>query len=371
MEVQQVVHMNGGVGDISYANNSSLQRTAIAKVRPIIEEAISSLYCVSFPKKITIADLGCSSGPNTFLVLSNIIDAVVMKCHQLNHPLPEFQMFLNDLPGNDFNTIFRYLLPSFYEKLNEKKGADLAQCFVAGVAGSFYGRLFPSKSLHFVHSSYSLHWLSQVPQGLQNEMGITLNKGNIYLAKTSPSSVFKAYLAEFQRDFSFFLKLRSEELIGGGRMVLTLHGRRSSYPYNRDCCWEPLAQALHDMVLQGVIEQEKVDSFNLPYYTPSIHELEAIIETEGSFSLDRLEIIDINWDGSEDAYEETSAFNNLASAQNVSKCIRAVSESMLASHFGEATIDDLFQKYEQNVVQFQSNGKRKYINLVICMTRKG
>ncbi|CAA3032622.1 SAM dependent carboxyl methyltransferase, partial [Olea europaea subsp. europaea] len=39
-------------------------------------------------------------------------------------------------------------------------------CFISCVPGSFYGRLFPKKSLHFVHSSSSLHWLSQCLKGL-------------------------------------------------------------------------------------------------------------------------------------------------------------------------------------------------------------
>ncbi|XP_077251711.1 putative jasmonic acid carboxyl methyltransferase 1 [Tasmannia lanceolata] len=302
MEVQQVLHMNGGVGDTSYANTSTLQRTVITKVRPIVEEAILNLYCISFPKKLSIADLGWSSGPNTLLVLSNIIEAIGMKCRELNHPLPEFQMFFNDLSGNNFNTIFRYLLPDFYEELKEEKGVDLGQCFMARVAGSFYARLFPSKSLHFVHSSYSLMFLSK-------------NKFNICLAKTSPHSIFKAYLEQFQRNFSLFLKFKSEEIIGGGRIVLTLHGRRTSDPSSSECFshLELMALALNGMVLQGVIEQEKVDSFNLPYYAPSIHELEDIVETEGSFSLDRFEVFDINWDGSEDDNEGTFVFDKLAS----------------------------------------------------------
>ncbi|XP_077225615.1 putative jasmonic acid carboxyl methyltransferase 2 [Tasmannia lanceolata] len=374
MEVQQILRMNEGVGDTSYANNSIFQRKAINKVRPIVEDAILGLYCTSFPEKLSIADLGCSSGPNTLFVISNIIDTIVMKCRQLNNPLPEFQIFLNDLPGNDFNTIFRNLLPSFYEKLNEEKGVGLEHCFVAGVAGSFYGRIFPSKSLHFVNSNGGVHWLSQVPQGLQNEMGISLNKGRIYIAKTSPPSVYKAYLAQFQKDFSLFLKSRSEEVICGGRMVLTLAGRRSSEPSNSECSaqWELLAQALNDMVSQGVIEEEKVDSFNLPYYAPSIHELEAIVEIEGSFSIDRLEKIETNFNGREGNNGETISFDKFTSGPKIAtKSVRAVSESMLADQFGEAIIDDLFRRYEQNVTEYLSEEKGNHTSFVLSMTRKG
>ena len=74
----------------------------------------------------------------------------------------DYQVYLNDLPGNDFNTIFRSLR-SFEDMLQEQmRDNNFGHCFVNGVPGTFYGRLFPSKHLHFVHSSYSLHWLSQV-----------------------------------------------------------------------------------------------------------------------------------------------------------------------------------------------------------------
>ncbi|RWR86367.1 S-adenosyl-L-methionine:salicylic acid carboxyl methyltransferase [Cinnamomum micranthum f. kanehirae] len=157
--------------------------------------------------------------------------------------MPELRVFLNDLPENDFNTIFRSL-PVFYDRLEEEKGLPPWTCFIAGVPGSFDGRLFPRDLLDFVHSSYSVHWLSQVPKGLQGEIGEALNKGHVYMAESSPHAVFKAYLEQFQRDFSLFLKFHSEEMICGGRMVLTLLGRKGDEePSSGDCCqlWELLA----------------------------------------------------------------------------------------------------------------------------------
>lgn len=52
--------------------------------------------------------------------------------------------------------------------------------------------------------------------------GIPPNKGNIYISKTSPPEIAKAYREQFQSDFSRFLKSRYEELSVGGGMMLTL-----------------------------------------------------------------------------------------------------------------------------------------------------
>ena len=117
-----------------------------------------------------IADLGCSSGPNSLLSISNIVDTIQNLCPDLHRPVPELRVSLNDLPSNDFNYIFASL-PDFYDRLKKKENSNKAAlgfqrgggpCFVSAVPGSFYGRLFPRRSLHFVHSSSSLHWLSQV-----------------------------------------------------------------------------------------------------------------------------------------------------------------------------------------------------------------
>ena len=75
------------------------------------------------------------------------------------------------------------------------------------------------------------------------------NKGKIYLSKTSPKSVHKVYALQFQSDFLVFLRSRSEEVVPGGRMVLSLLGRSSLDPTTEESCyqWELLAQALMSM----------------------------------------------------------------------------------------------------------------------------
>ncbi|KAL5722107.1 hypothetical protein ACHQM5_005667 [Ranunculus cassubicifolius] len=342
-----------------------MQKKAMEITKPFIAKAISELYCKTFPQCFTMADLGCSSGPNSFSIISSIINTIHSQSQKLGSPLPEFQVFLNDLPKNDFNTLFQFI-PCFEEEIIDKEGDNSPYCFIVAVPGSFYKRLFPTNSMFFMHSCYSVHWLSQVPKGIAN------NKRNIYMAETSPPSVLKAYSHQFEKDFSLFLQLRSKEMVSNGCMVITLIGRWSENPSTKECCrlWELLAKSLWDMVAQGLVQEEKLGSFNIPHYTPSCTELRNIIRAERSFHLDLLDTFQINWDANDDAEVDGVAFDNDKSAHHVTNCIRAVSESMIVNHFGEEIVDNLFHRYTEYVSEQLVVEKIKYVNFVICMTKK-
>ncbi|KAK8696178.1 hypothetical protein V6N13_001315 [Hibiscus sabdariffa] len=296
-----------------------------------------------------IADLGCSSGPNTLSVISEIMDTVEAANRRLGRRLvSELRVFLNDLYSNDFNEVFMSL-PAFYNRLKEEKGIGFGSVFVSGVPGSFYGRLFPTNSLHFVHSSSSLHWLSQVPAGLDSKALKCVNKGKLFISKSSPQIVMDAYSLQFRNDFSLFIRSRSQELVPGGRLVLSFLGRKSADATTQDSCyhWELLAQAIMSLAREGRIEEEKVDSFNAPYYAPCTEEIKEEIQKEGSFTIDGLEAFEIDWDGGVVTDIHTPQGKQLV-GQRVAKTIRAVVESMLESHFGiePDVMDELFIRYE-------------------------
>ncbi|XP_027183994.1 monomethylxanthine methyltransferase 1-like [Coffea eugenioides] len=166
MELQQILHMNRGEGDTSYAKNSSYQNSVLTKVKPALEQCLRELLRANLPninKCLKVADLGCASGPNTVLTVWNIIQSVDKVGQEKKNAFepPTIQIFLNDLFQNDFNSVFKSL-PSFYRKLEKENGRKIGSCLIAAMPGSFYGRLFPEESMHFLHPSYSLHWLSQV-----------------------------------------------------------------------------------------------------------------------------------------------------------------------------------------------------------------
>ncbi|KAK6161350.1 hypothetical protein DH2020_004731 [Rehmannia glutinosa] len=300
-------------------------------MKDITLEAIEEMYVTLRPKSLGIADLGCSSGSNALLYIKRLVGAVESIDQKA---APEFRVCLNDLPTNDFSTIFQ-ALPDLYEELKKGSNNDAApSIYIAAYPGNFYGRLFPDNSLHFVYSFSCLHWLSRVPPGIYDEQGMSLNIRSIYITKNSPPPVCKAYAKQFQEDFSLFLKSRSQEVVSGGRMVLLLTGRSGPDIFSRDNTffWEVLYQSFHTLVSKGKVEEEKLDSYDVHYYGPSKEELEDAVTKQGSFKLDRLEMLEKEMDCT-------------SSGLAIAKTVRAVQESMLSHHFGEAILDDLFDEY--------------------------
>ncbi|KAB2057697.1 hypothetical protein ES319_A11G184800v1 [Gossypium barbadense] len=341
--MEPVLSRKGGTGEESYANNSKLQSTCLSLSMPVLKQAMLSFCCTDLLETITIADLGCASGPNTFIAVSEIISIMYKKCCELGRSPPEFQS-----------------LTAFQEKLQQENGPKFGPFFTAGVPGSFYGRLFPSKTLHFVHSFSSLHWLSQVPLELVDKANPVINKGKIFISRTSPAAVIDSYVTQFRKDFTLFLKLRSEEIAPKGRMVLTLRGRTTPDPTSDQSCllWDYLGQAFQDLVAK-----EMLDGYYTPYYEPCPEEIQAEVEKEGSFAVDRLEVVALPWDYVNGGIN----YDRALTAKEMAKAMRAVNESMIGSHFGADIMDRLFHRFME--IMAANTMEVEHVRLVVSLIR--
>ncbi|KAL6635030.1 hypothetical protein ACP70R_027701 [Stipagrostis hirtigluma subsp. patula] len=373
MEVERDLHMSRGDGETSYATNSRLQEKSIVKTRPVLRKAVDAAHASLSPSAaggaMVVADLGCSSGPNTLLVVSEVLRAIADRRDELvggQHPPPvHVQFFLNDLPGNDFNLVFRSL--EQFSKLNaQEKGEALPPYYIAGLPGSFYTRLFPDRCVHLFHSSYCLMWRSNVPEELSR--GTAVNEGNMYIWETTPTSVVKLYKKQFQEDFSLFLQLRHSELVSSGQMVVTFLGRKNKDELRGELSytWGLLAQALQSMVKQGLAEKEKLDSFNLPFYAPSVYEVISAIKQSERFDINHIQLFESNWDPHDDS-DGDIVLDSVRSGVNVARCIRAVIEPLIAQHFGEHILDYLFEMYAQNVAKHLQEVKTKHPVIVLSL----
>ncbi|KAI6670118.1 hypothetical protein NL676_005003 [Syzygium grande] len=266
----------------------ALQQKVASLTKPAIASTVDSLLDEGFfpCELLNVADLGCASGPSVVTFMSTVIESVQEKCAHSSCPLPEFQSYLNDLPGNDFNTLFNSLS-------NFSRSYESLSCFIMGASGSFHGRLFPRNCVHLTHSSYSVHWLSQS---------------------------------------------RCEEMVDDGRLVLVLHGRKDKDFASLDSLdmWGKLGEAIADLVSEGFIAEEKLDALNVPYYTAFSEEFQGIVDEEGSFRIKHMETIEVEAGG-------TTPDKDLHSrGRKMARHARSYTGSVISHHLGEEIMDKLY-----------------------------
>ncbi|CAL5042685.1 unnamed protein product [Urochloa decumbens] len=334
----ETMPMVSGDGDTGYARNSTLQGGEQGNVKPMIEEAVASLLdgANQFPGGMVIADLGCSSGPNTLVLVSSAVDAVRCRCLQLQQLPPELCVVLNDLPGNDFNSVIKSL--ATYREAQE----EISPLITSVVPGSFHGRLFSKCNLHLICSTASLHWLSKVPEELVRNV-IPFYHSDEAVRRSRRPIIVKAYARQFEKDFTRILRLRAQEMVPGGRMVLSMIGQRADEEAKNSLRQlEFMTAVLHEMASVGLIDKEKLDSFYIPCYGPSEKELREIIEAEASFSVIKMAV-----------HEPTIYVGRGSTTPNTrARSIRAVVEPLVVQHFrSSAEVMDEFVRIAEGLMK--------------------
>ncbi|KAL9451455.1 hypothetical protein AB3S75_013092 [Citrus x aurantiifolia] len=351
--------MVGGDGTQSYAQNSSYQKGVMDAAKELIHEAITNKLDLNImglshtTGTFHVADLGCSSGPNTFSAMQNIIEAVELKLIQLaEHQDPsalEFQVFFSDQYDNDFNTLFKTLPHS-------------RRYFAAGVPGSFYGRLFPKSCLHFVHSCYALHWLSKVPEEIVDRNSPSWNSDSIHCTG-SVKGVAEAYSARFMNDVEAFLNARTQEVVPGGLIVILILAVPDGIPFPKTAAgvlYDVFGSCLIDMAKMGLISEEKVYSFNLPIYHATPKELETLIQRNKYFSIERMEELN------------HPMRNTPFTAEDYTSNLRPVFEEIIKDHFGNEYVNQIFHNYTIKIAENLSIIEEKtndIIDLFILLKR--
>ncbi|XP_059076995.1 indole-3-acetate O-methyltransferase 1-like [Cryptomeria japonica] len=270
LALENVLGMKGGDGDSSYVNNSLCQLKMVQALKPILERSIHENMRFEFNRRgiLRIADFGCGTGQNTLVVADTIVRA--LQCSLEEREMPEFEVYFTDLPSNDFN---------------------LLSYFAAAVCGSHFKRLFPQKSLHFCHSSASLHWISQVPESVQQR-----RSPRVYVSNDCEGIVGAAYLHQFNTDFTAFLNARAREIVDGGSMFISLVGRNAGTQLMEEQgilgnIARHLEYAFEELVNEDIVEREKWKSFYIPWFGPSLEEVESIVKKEGSFEIGNMRVL--------------------------------------------------------------------------------
>ena len=148
---------------------------------------------------------------------------------------PEFQVFFS----SDFKPVFNALpVDRLY--------------MAAGVFGSSFGSLFLKGSMNFMHSSFSCHWISQVPKEVLIKDSRAWNKGRISYVRSS-CEVKQAFAAQFMSDFKAFIGARSAELAPGGLIFISIPCKSNLSELSILESTDILGDAFIDMVKEVII----------------------------------------------------------------------------------------------------------------------
>ncbi|GFQ06400.1 probable S-adenosylmethionine-dependent methyltransferase at5g38780 [Phtheirospermum japonicum] len=350
--------MNAGDGPDSYIRNSSYQGGLIELIKPIIEEEIAEkldLVSTNLNGPICIADFGCSTGGNSFPAMQFITHAIKKKLESSSSSSssPEFYVYFNDVVTNDFNTLFGSLGP---ERVYN----------AVGVPGDFHGRLLPRSSLHFAYSAWSLHWLTEVPRAVADPDSPAWNGGRVFYRKER-KEVCDAYWDQYSRELGAFLEARAVEMVAGGLMAFSNLGMPESWnpetEYTILTYHDILESCLLDMARKGTVSEAKLDTFNFPFYYTTPRQLEAILKSNRSFTIERMEILNNN-----------PGKHTLLDARARAAATKAVSGRLLTAHFGSQTItDELFELYAKKLAAtpvFNSTDNDKTMVILVVLKRK-
>nr|CAH65986.1 H1005F08.15 [Oryza sativa] len=191
----------------------------------------------------------------------------------------------------------------------------------------------------------SLKWY--VPEGVADKRSPAYNKGKVFVHGASEETGV-AYRRQFQSDMMRFLHCRAAELKTGGAIFIVSLGRLSSTcgPTDQGYIYEVYGgmfdDSWRDLIEEGMVDGEKMDSFNVPLYAPTVEEFKEVVDADGSFKINELEIVMASPPVVDDPADRGMA------GRMVANYVRALLGLLIDTHIGGVMADELFIRMQRH-----------------------
>ncbi|RSL42166.1 hypothetical protein CEP54_015572 [Fusarium duplospermum] len=233
-----------------YSSHAALQHEAMLKALPLLQQATNTVVTNvnRNSRPMTVVEYGSAHGNNSIQPMLTILDST---------PPGDIQLIFSDRPENDFNTLSK-TVTTWADDLDKTKFPH--SIFPAMVPRSFYRQVVPSLFADLGFSLAALHHLDHVPK---DEDGVD---HQILLKR-------QAHL-----DLLRYLKLRGDEIVPGGSLVLSFVSQSSSGRENYAGLVEACRNAMIDMVKDGTLPGAVAGSFYVPTYNRTLQDVQEVIE---------------------------------------------------------------------------------------------
>jgi hypothetical protein len=258
-----------------YNQHSSLQAAGIASVLPLWQQVIESVEIDDGP--LVIVDYGSSQGRNSMAPMRAAIEALRGKAGA-DRPV---EVIHTDLPSNDFASLFRAL----HEDPNSYL-AGTARVFPSAIGRSYFEPIIPPNRVHLGWNSWSMHWMSQMPVDVPDQM---------FAFMSASDEVGAAVKLQQAIDWRRFLEARSSEMRRGAKLLTAFPGRTIEGTGWEWLCGE-LWAAILEMGSAGLLSDEEQLRINMPSNPRTLEEINTPFSDTGlcaGLEIEHVEVVKV------------------------------------------------------------------------------
>lgn len=203
---------------------------------------------------VVLADYGCAQGR-----VSNALVKVAVRGIRQRNPDVPICVYHNDVLANDWQTLFERLR-SAGSYLSEPGGPITPLVS----ATSFYEPVTPLGLVDLGLSFAALQWLAAPgPPGAGPAL---------YFDQLDPAA--RSAMAErAEADWTRFLRLRADELVPGGRMVLDMMGVDDGGVAAGHDAWRHVRAVAEELVAEGRLDGARLDAYVFPVYERAVDDV--------------------------------------------------------------------------------------------------
>ncbi len=355
----------GMKGSGYYDSHSEYQRRVAASGSERLAALVTGMEPIDVDP-FTIVDYGCSEGANSVVAIGGALRALRTRAADTTVVTVH-----NDLPTNDFNTLFRNLSHREDSYLRVPGGPVLPMAS----ATSFYEPVVPSGRAQLGVSFSAAHWLREEP---------TARVPGSFLISDATGQDRKALAQQADRDWSRFLAMRASDLGAGGVLFVQMIGSLPPDGHEQKATARKLIRAMYDvakaMVDDGRLRQEALDGYVFPTYMRTVAEATAPLDHPSSplarsFHIDVAQV-DAVPNPYFEAYRETG--DEQIYAEHYVAFVRAFSESTIRNGLLapgiiggsiDAAVDDFYAELRRRTALDPEWSRFEDWTLIVALTR--
>jgi hypothetical protein len=245
---------NAMAGGGEYDRNSDPQRQDAASLLDLVVDAAEGITVGPERGAVMLVDFGCAQGRSSAPLLRAAIERI--RAHEPNVPIA---IVHEDVLDNDWAGLYDMLR-------GEGSYLDVAGGPILPMtsASSFYEPVVPPGLIDLGLSFAALQWLAKPGPG---------KTGSAVYFDQLVGDDAAAMAQQAHADWTRFLRLRADELVAGGRLVVDMMGRHEGGGAAGEHLWAQIRSVVDELIDEGRLDSQRVDGYVFPVYERTMAEV--------------------------------------------------------------------------------------------------